>query len=384
MTNIGKSDLTSHPILQANPLAAFGELRGVIQTAINRVLESGSYILGQEVRTFESEFARFIGCSHCVAVNSGTDALVMALKALGIGEGDEVITVSHTAVATVAAIQLCGAVPVLVDVDRESYCMDPHLLETVLSVNTKAILPVHLYGHPADMPPILELAKKHGLYVIEDCAQAHGTKINGQIVGSFGDISCFSFYPTKNLGALGDGGAVLTNNTSLAEKLLLLRQYGWRERYISEIQGMNTRLDEIQAAILNVKLSFLNDDNQRRQKIADLYTQRLRETRYKLPVTAVNAVHTWHQYVIQTDNREALRAFLQQNHVGTGVHYPQAIHQQPAYSGLLRGANHLPVTEELIPRILSLPMYPQLPLADVERVCDLLLEWQARSGIKHL
>ena len=379
MTNIGKSDLTSHPILQANPLATFEELRGVIQTAINRVLESGSYILGQEVRTFESEFARFIGCSHCVAVNSGTDALVMALKALGIGEGDEVITVSHTAVATVAAIQLCGAVPVLVDVDRESYCMDPHLLETVLSVNTKAILPVHLYGHPADMPPILELAKKHGLYVIEDCAQAHGTKINGQIVGSFGDISCFSFYPTKNLGALGDGGAVLTNNTSLAEKLLLLRQYGWRERYISEIQGMNTRLDEIQAAILNVKLSFLNDDNQRRQKIADLYTQRLRETRYKLPVTAVNAVHTWHQYVIQTDNREALRAFLQQNHVGTGVHYPQAIHQQPAYSGLLRGANHLPVTEELIPRILSLPMYPQLPLVDVERVCDLLLEWQARS-----
>lgn len=379
MTNIGKSDLTSHPILQANPLAAFGELRGVIQTAINRVLESGSYILGQEVRTFESEFARFIGCSHCVAVNSGTDALVMALKALGIGEGDEVITVSHTAVATVAAIQLCGAVPVLVDVDRESYCMDPHLLETVLSVNTKAILPVHLYGHPADMPPILELAKKHGLYVIEDCAQAHGTKINGQIVGSFGDISCFSFYPTKNLGALGDGGAVLTNNTSLAEKLLLLRQYGWRERYISEIQGMNTRLDEIQAAILNVKLAFLDDDNQRRQKIADLYTQRLRETRYKLPVTAVNAVHTWHQYVIQTDNREALRAFLQQNHVGTGVHYPQAIHQQPAYSGLLRGANHLPATEELIPRILSLPMYPQLPLVDVERVCDLLLEWQARS-----
>jgi len=379
MTNIGKSDLTSHPILQANPLATFEELRGVIQTAINRVLESGSYILGQEVRTFESEFARFIGCSHCVAVNSGTDALVMALKALGIGEGDEVITVSHTAVATVAAIQLCGAVPVLVDVDRESYCMDPHLLETVLSVNTKAILPVHLYGHPADMPPILELAKKHGLYVIEDCAQAHGTKINGQIVGSFGDISCFSFYPTKNLGALGDGGAVLTNNTSLAEKLLLLRQYGWRERYISEIQGMNTRLDEIQAAILNVKLSFLNDDNQRRQKIADLYTQRLRETRYKLPVTAVNAVHTWHQYVIQTDNREALRAFLQQNHVGTGVHYPQAIHQQPAYSGLLRGANHLPATEELIPRILSLPMYPQLPLVDVERVCDLLLEWQARS-----
>ena len=379
MTNIGKSDLTSHPILQANPLATFEELRGVIQTAINRVLESGSYILGQEVRTFESEFARFIGCSHCVAVNSGTDALVMALKALGIGEGDEVITVSHTAVATVAAIQLCGAVPVLVDVDRESYCMDPHLLETVLSVNTKAILPVHLYGHPADMPPILEFAKKHGLYVIEDCAQAHGTKINGQIVGSFGDISCFSFYPTKNLGALGDGGAVLTNNTSLAEKLLLLRQYGWRERYISEIQGLNTRLDEIQAAILNVKLAFLDDDNQRRQKIADLYTQRLRETRYKLPVTAVNAVHTWHQYVIQTDNREALRAFLQQNHVGTGVHYPQAIHQQPAYSGLLRGANHLPATEELIPRILSLPMYPQLPLVDVERVCDLLLEWQARS-----
>ena len=209
------------------------------------------------MKAFENAFASFIGLNHCVTVNNGTDAIVIALKALGIGEGDEVITVSHTAVATVAAIELCGATPVLVDVDPKSYCLNPDLLETAISEKTKAILPVHLYGHPANMPSIMMFAKEHGLYVIEDCAQAHGTSINGQMVGTFGDLSCFSFYPTKNLGAMGDGGAVLTNQSALADKLLLLRQYGWRKRYISEIQGLNTRMDEIQAAILNIKLPYL-------------------------------------------------------------------------------------------------------------------------------
>lgn len=375
--------MNDHQILLANPKAAFEEHREEIQAAIDRFLYSGSYILGQEVKAFETAFANFIGLKHCVTVNSGTDALIIALKALDIGVGDEVITVSHTAVATVAAIEISGATPVLVDVDPKSYCLNPELLETVISEKTKAILPVHLYGHPADMPSIMRFAKEHGLFVIEDCAQAHGTSLNGQVVGSFGDLACFSFYPTKNLGAMGDGGAVLTNQSALAEKVLLLRQYGWRKRYISEIQGFNTRLDEIQAAILNVKLPFLLDDNNRRRKIADVYSQALQGTGYLLPTTVNNAVHTWHLYVIQTDNREDLSAFLHQNGVGCGVHYPQAVHQQPAYHNRLKGSDHLPITEELVPRILSLPMYPQLPLDDVERVCDLLLSQERGHRSSH-
>ena len=367
--------MSDHQIPLANPKAAFEEHSKQIQSANNRFLNSGNYILGQEVKAFENAFASFIGLNHCVTVNNGTDAIVIALKALGIGEGDEVITVSHTAVATVAAIELCGATPVLVDVDPKSYCLNPDLLETAISEKTKAILPVHLYGHPANMPSIMMFAKEHGLYVIEDCAQAHGTSINGQMVGTFGDLSCFSFYPTKNLGAMGDGGAVLTNQSALADKLLLLRQYGWRKRYISEIQGLNTRMDEIQAAILNIKLPYLLNDNRRRREIADFYNQNLRGSSYLLPTIVENAVHTWHLYVIQTDNREGLFTFLRENGVGCNVHYPLAIHQQPAYLNRLKGSEHLPVTEELVPRILSLPIYPQLPLDDVKRVCELLLSW---------
>lgn len=367
--------MSSQQIPLANPKAAFEEHSDQIQAALTSVLYSGNYILGQEVTAFEKNFANFIGLNHCVTVNSGTDAIILALKALGIGAGDEVITVSHTAVATVAAIELCEATPVLVDVDPTSYCLNPEMLETVVNEKTKAILPVHLYGHAADMPSIMAFAKGHGLFVIEDCAQAHGTSLNGQTVGTFGDLACFSFYPTKNLGAIGDGGAVLTNQSALAEKLLLLRQYGWRERYISEIQGLNTRMDEMQAAILNIKLPYLLSDNKRRRKIADFYNQNLQEAGFFLPTEAENVFHTWHLYVIQTDNRENLSAYLRQNGVGCGVHYPQAVHQQPAYRNRLKGAKNLPVTEALVPRILSLPMYPQLPLEDVKRVCELLLLW---------
>lgn len=365
--------MTSQKIPLANPKAAYEEHSDQIQVAFTSVLRSGNYILGQEVRAFEQNFANFIGLNHCVTVNSGTDAIILALKALGIGEGDEVITVSHTAVATVAAIELCGAVPVLVDVDPKTYCLNPELLESALSEKSKAILPVHLYGHAADMPSIMSFAKRHGLFVVEDCAQAHGSNLGGQTVGTFGDVACFSFYPTKNLGAIGDGGAVLTNQSALADKLLLLRQYGWRERYVSEIPGLNTRMDEMQAAILNIKLPYLLGDNNRRRKIADFYSQNLREAELFLPTEAESVVHTWHLYVIQTDNRANLITYLHQNGVGCGVHYPQAVHQQPAYRNRLKGANNLPVTEALIPRILSLPMYPQLPLEDVKKVCQLLL-----------
>lgn len=368
--------MTEHQVLLTNPKAAFEEHSEEIHAAIDRVLQSGKYILGKEVNAFETTFASLIGLNNCVSVNSGTDAIIIALKALDIGVGDEVITVSHTAVATVAAIEICGATPVVIDVDPFSYCINPKLLNTLVSEKTKAIIPVHLYGHPADMPAIIAFAREHGLFVIEDCAQAHGTSLNGQNVGSFGDIACFSFYPTKNLGAMGDGGAILTNESTLAEKAFLLRQYGWRKRYISEIQGLNTRLDEIQAAILNVKLHYLLDDNKRRINIAHLYNQNLQGTDYLLPMTAKNAVHTWHQYVIQVENRDELAEFLQQNGVSIGIHYPQAVHQQPAYRNRLLGADRLPITEALVPRILSLPMYPQLPLEHVNRVCELLHLWQ--------
>ncbi len=367
--------MTSQQIPLADPRAAYKEHSDQIKAALDSVLDSGKYILGGEVSAFEKDFANFIGLNHCVTVNSGTDAIVLALKALGIGAGDEVITVSHTAVATVAAIELCGAIPVLVDVDPKSYCLNPEMLQTVLSGKTKAILPVHLYGHAADMPSIMTFAKEHGLFVIEDCAQAHGTSINGQTVGTFGDVACFSFYPTKNLGAIGDGGAVLTNQSALAEKLRLLRQYGWRERYVSEMQGLNTRMDEMQAAILNIKLPYLSGDNIRRGKIADFYNRHLHEAGFILPTEAENVTHTWHLYVIQTDNREDLFAYLRQNGIGYGVHYPQAVHQQGAYRNRLKGANNLPVTEALVSRILSLPMYPQLPLEDVSKVCEKLLLW---------
>lgn len=368
--------MASQKISLASPRAAYEEHSGEIQAAISSVLNSGNYILGQEVLAFEKNFANFLGLNHCVTVNSGTDAIILALKALGIGAGDEVITVSHTAVATVAAIEICGAIPVLVDVNPNNYCMDPENLEALVSEKTKAILPVHLYGHPADMPSIMDIAKRHGLFVIEDCAQAHGSSLEGQTVGTFGDVACFSFYPTKNLGALGDGGAVLTNHSALAEKLLLLRQYGWRERYVSEIQGLNTRMDEMQAAILNIKLPYLLGDNNRRRQIADVYSQYLQEAEFFLPTSAESAVHTWHLYVIQTDDRDDLSKYLHQNSVGCGVHYPQAVHQQPAYRNRLKGANNLPVTEALVSRILSLPMYPQLPLEYVKRVCELLLLWR--------
>lgn len=372
----GRHTMTEHQVLLTNPKAAFEEHSEEIHAAIDRVLQSGKYILGKEVNAFETTFASLIGLNNCVSVNSGTDAIIIALKALDIGVGDEVITVSHTAVATVAAIEICGATPVVIDVDPFSYCINPKLLNTLVSEKTKAIIPVHLYGHPADMPAIIAFAREHGLFVIEDCAQAHGTSLNGQNVGSFGDIACFSFYPTKNLGAMGDGGAILTNESTLAEKAFLLRQYGWRKRYISEIQGLNTRLDEIQAAILNVKLHYLLDDNKRRINIAHLYNQNLQGTDYLLPMTAKNAVHTWHQYVIQVENRDELAEFLQQNGVSVGIHYPQAVHQQPAYRNRLLGADRLPITEALVPRILSLPMYPQLPLEHVNRVCELLHLWQ--------
>jgi len=370
--------MTEIPIPSANPKADYLQHAAEIQQAILNVLERGQYILGPEASRFEKDFADFVGVESCISVNSGTDALLLAIKALGLGQGDEVITVSHTAVATVAAIELAGATPVLADIDPGTYCLDPKNLTKLVSPKTKAIIPVHIYGNPVDIQAILEFARPRGIAVIEDCAQAHGATIGGKMVGGFGDLACFSFYPTKNLGAIGDGGAIVTNLSELATRLRLLREYGWEERYISKMAGANSRLDEVQAAILNVKLPYLKDNNKKRQAIASIYNERLSNTNFVLPKKLPGSEHVMHLYVIQTENRDGLQAYLQQDGVGSGIHYPQAVHQQPAYMSRLRGSDQLAVTESLVPRILSLPMYPQLPFEDVERVCDLLLAWNGR------
>lgn len=368
--------MKSNLIPVANPHANYLTHATEIDAAIKSVLNSARYILGQQTQAFEANFATYIGVKHAVGVNSGTDAIVLALRALDIKAGDEVITVSHTAVATVAAIELVNARPVFCDINPQTRCMDAEKLESLITEKTKAILVVHLYGHPADMLKLQAIAKKHQLLLIEDCAQAHGAKINGLMVGSFSDVSCFSFYPTKNLGAIGDGGAVLTNDDALADRLRWLREYGWKERYISYYQGMNTRLDEMQAAILNVKLPYLENEILRRNEIANRYQQALTNTNIVLPGTKPGCRHAYHLYVIETQNRQSLIQHLTQKGVASAIHYPQAVHQQPAYFGRIRGYQNLPVTEALIPTILSLPMYPELTNAMVETVIDALLSFE--------
>ncbi|MCX8067101.1 MAG: DegT/DnrJ/EryC1/StrS family aminotransferase [Anaerolineae bacterium] len=353
-------------------------LKEEIDAAIARVLARGRFILGEEVTAFEQEFAAACGVAHAVGVASGTDALYLALRACGIGPGDEVITVSHTAVATVAAIELAGARPVLVDVDPRRYTMDPAKVEERITPRTRALLPVHLYGCPADMAPLLEIARRYGLFLIEDCAQAHGAYYRGRPVGSWGDIAAFSFYPTKNLGAFGDGGAVVTNDSTLARRVQLLREYGWARRYVSHIRGTNSRLDEIQAAVLRVKLRHLEAWNERRRQIAALYSEYLAEaTRWGLvlPGEPENAHHVYHLYVVRHPQRDALQAFLRERGIGTLVHYPVPVHLQPAYADLGYREGSLPVSEALAREVLSLPMYPELTDEEVQRVAEAVREF---------
>jgi dTDP-4-amino-4,6-dideoxygalactose transaminase len=360
-------------IPQTDPRAGYLAQRPAIDAAINRVLEGGLYILGREVEAFEAAFAAFVGVTHAIGVGNGTDAIELALRACGIGSGDLVFTVSHTAVATIAAIERAGATPVLIDVEPGTYTMAPHELSRALQTPPQgrpaAVLPVHLYGQPADLSALSEIARAHGLRLIEDCAQSHGAQWCGKRTGSVGDIGCFSFYPTKNLGALGDGGMVLTSDPSLAIALREIREYGWRERYISARTGINSRLDAIQAAILGVKLERLVADNSRRQVIATRYDADLAGLPLAPPVRRANATHVFHQYVVRLDKRDQLRDRLRAAGIGTGIHYPAPVHRQPAYSGrLVAGPSGLVVTERTAPQILSLPMYPQLSDEAVERV----------------
>lgn len=352
------------PIPQTDPGAAYHAYQGAIDAAIARVLKRGWYVLGEEVAAFESEFAAYIGCRHAVGVGSGTDALVLAMKALGIGPGKRVATVSHTAVATVSAIETAGAEPVLVDIDAASYTMDPQELERTLRQErgaVAAIIAVHLFGRTAELDAIGDVARRHGIPLVEDCAQCHGAFFDGKRAGSFGAAGCFSFYPTKQLGAIGDGGAVTTDDENLAVLLKELRQYGWNRDRVSTRAGLNSRLDEIQAAILRVKLPHLDADNRRRAELAALYDRALGDLPLILPVRSARGTHVFHQYVIRSRQRDRLRAGLAERGIGTNIHYPVPVHLQPAYHGRLRhGPSGLGRTEAAAKEILSLPLYPQL------------------------
>ena len=366
-------------ILCSNPKAQYLSYKSEIDAAISRVLDSGWYIIGKEVKAFEEEFAGYIGVAHGIGVGSGTEALHLALRACDIGRGDEVITVSHTAVATVAAIELAGATPVLVDIDPDFYTIDPEKIESAITSNTKAIIPVHIYGQPANMVPILKIARKNRLYVIEDCAQAHGATYQGKRVGSIGDIGCFSFYPTKNLGALGDGGMVVTNDEKLAKKAKLLREYGWAERYVSHIAGWNTRLDEIQAAILRVKLKHLDDDNSKREHIAEVYNKELGYIDIILPKQRKDSTHVYHLYVIRAERRDALLSFLREKGIGASIHYPEPVHLQPAYRHL-QARDKLPETEKIAKEIISLPIYPELSESDIQTTIKTIREFAGAAN----
>ncbi len=356
----------------------YQEIKEEINQAIQRVLESGWFILGKELEAFEKEFAEYIGVKHVIGVNSGSDALYLAVKALGIGKGDEVITVSHTFISTVDAITRNGAKPVFVDIDPETYTMDVSQIEKKITERTKAIIPVHLYGHPSDMDPIMEIAGDYGLYVIEDASQAHGAEYKGRKVSSIGHVACFSFYPTKNLGAYGDAGAIVTNDDELAEKLRMLRNYGSPEKYYHDFIGINSRLDEIQATVLRVKLRHLEEWNGKRRKIAELYNELLEDSDVITPIEKEWAKHVYHLYVIRHQDRDKLQQYLLENGVKTQIHYPVPVHMQEAYLNL--GVNaKLPATERVSKEILSLPMYPQISPREVYIVATLVKGYGKRA-----
>ncbi|HXC29702.1 MAG TPA: DegT/DnrJ/EryC1/StrS family aminotransferase [Stellaceae bacterium] len=361
------------PIPQTDPRASYLEHKAEIDAAVARVLDSGWYILGREAELFEAGFAGLIGVGHAIGCGNGTDALALALRACGVGQGDLVFTVSHTAVATVAAIEGTGATAVLIDIEEGGYCMDPAGLEAALEAPPKgrpaAVIPVHLYGEPAAMVEIVALARAHGLRVIEDCAQSHGARYQGITTGSIGDFGCYSFYPTKNLGAFGDAGAVVTGDDELAAAAREIREYGWRDRYVSAVAGINSRLDPIQAAILSVKLDTLEADNARRQAIAARYDAELADLPLALPRRRNSTTHVFHQYVVRTKKRGGLREHLRQGQIGTGIHYPLPVHLHPAYRARVPvGPTGLCRSEAAAREILSLPMFPQLTDDAVGRV----------------
>jgi dTDP-4-amino-4,6-dideoxygalactose transaminase len=350
-------------------------IAGELGAAVERALARTDWILGAEVAEFESEFAAYCGVEGAAGVDCGMSALELSLRALDVGPGDEVITAANTFIATAFAISNAGATPVLVDADPDRYTIEPALVEQAITGRTKAIVPVHLYGQLADMEALLAIADRHGLVVVEDACQAHGARLDGRRAGSFGDAAAFSFYPSKNLGAFGDGGIVVSNNELLLERVRLLRNYGQREKYRHDVVGFNRRLDTIQAAMLRTKLPHLDSWNARRRDAADLYGSLLTEIEIAPPSVASAVESVWHLYVIEVEHRDELRVHLGQAGIDTGIHYPVPIHLQPAYMSLGHTTGAFPVSERAAHRIVSLPMYPELSSRAIERVVDVIADF---------
>lgn len=351
------------------------ELNNELRSAFDRVFTKSWYVEGTENEAFEKAFAGYCGAGHCVGVGNGLDALMLALKALGIGEGDELIVPSNTYIATALAVTYVGAIPVFVEPDIHTFNIDPSLIEDAVTARTKAIMPVHLYGQACDMEPITETAKNHGLFVIEDCAQAHGAAYKGKKVGTFGDAAGFSFYPGKNLGALGDAGAVVTDNRELADKIRALKNYGSDYKYHHIYKGNNSRLDELQAAFLLAKLPNLEKMNDGRRRIAQLYTEGIRNTKVVLPYVKEDCIPVWHIYGIRCRERDALAEYLDEKGIGTNKHYPIPMHLQECYKELHIAEGELPIAEEISKTELSLPMYYGMADGEVHYVIDAINEF---------
>ena len=356
--------------------AATAELQSEINAAVDRVIRSGWYIGGTEVAEFEERYADYCGAGHCVGVGNGLDALHLTLKAMGIGEGDEVIVASNGFIATLLAVSMTGAAPVAVEPDPLTHNLDPALVEAAITERTRVILPTHLYGQPADIDPLLEIAKRHGLRLVEDAAQAHGAHYKGRRVGAHGDAVTWSFYPSKNLGALGDAGAVTTNDPDLARRSRELGNYGSAKRYVNDVKGVNSRLDPLQAAVLSVKLDRLDEWNDRRRTIARVYGEKLHQGGVTLPYVPNWAEPVWHLFVVQCEARDALADCLEKAGVQTLVHYPIPPHRQRAYADLELAEGTLPIAEKLARTVLSLPMGPQLSLEQTEQVIEAVNAFQ--------
>lgn len=360
--------------------ADYLELQPEIDAAIKRVLDAGWYILGEEVGAFEQEYAAYCEAEQCVGVANGLDALHLALLALGVGAGDEVIVPSNTYIATWLAVSQCGATPVPVEPDEATYNIDPARIEAAITPRTKVILPVHLYGQPADLDPILAIARKHGLKVLEDGAQAHGARYKGKRIGAHGDVVAWSFYPGKNLGAYGDGGAITTDDPEIADRIRVLRNYGSRVKYVNDVRGFNSRLDTLQAAILRVKLHHLDRWNEARRKIAAQYLAGLADIGLTIPFVPDWAEPVWHLFVVRSKTREQFQQQLNQAGIGTLIHYPIPPHLQGAYADLGLGKGAFPIAERMHEEVLSLPMFPSMTLAQTNRVIAACREAQAATG----
>jgi dTDP-4-amino-4,6-dideoxygalactose transaminase len=362
--------------------AQYALIRQEVDAAMARVVSNADFILGSEVDAFEAEYANYCEAEHAVGLDSGMSALELGIRALGIGPGDEVITPAHSFIASSSAISLTGATPVWVDADPVTYNIDTSRIEAAITDRTKAIMPVHLYGQPADLDPILEIARRHHLFVVEDACQAHGARYRGRRVGAIGDVGAFSFYPGKNLGAYGDAGALVTNNAEVADRVRMMRNYGQRKKYEHVFLAWNRRLDTLQAAVLRVKLPHLDTWNEARRRNASMYDELLAGARLDLPRTTPDRDHVFHLYVVQTERRDEMLEHLAKDGIRAGIHYPVPIHLQEAYRERGFGPGSFPLTEAMAPRLLSLPMYPELDENQMRRIADAVTRFPATSNLR--